>query len=63
MVHIFIPRNGIMMAVIEKSVGNKIKDAKGYQVYRYDYFLKKWNKILTTKKTYFKILICVKAKK
>ena len=34
---------------------NKIKDAKGYQVYRYDYFLKKWNKILTTKKTYFKI--------
>ena len=34
---------------------NKIKDAKGYQVYRYDYFLKKWNKILTTKKTSFKI--------
>lgn len=33
----------------------KIKGVKGYQIYRYDYYAKKWNKILTTKNTSFKI--------
>lgn len=27
----------------------KIKKVSGYQVYRYDYYLKKWNRVLTTK--------------
>ena len=33
----------------------KIKKVSGYQVYRYDYYLKKWNRVLTTKNNYFKI--------
>lgn len=33
----------------------KVKNAKGYQVFRYNYFSKKWEKILTTKKNSFKI--------
>lgn len=33
----------------------KVKSAKGYQVFRYNYFSKKWEKILTTKKNSFKI--------
>lgn len=33
----------------------KVKGAKGYQVFRYNYFTKKWEKILTTKKNSFKI--------
>ena len=33
----------------------KVKGAKGYQVFRYNYFTKKWEKILTTKKNTFKI--------
>lgn len=33
----------------------KVKGVKGYQVFRYNYFTKKWEKILTTKKNSFKI--------
>lgn len=33
----------------------KVKGAKGYQVFRYNYFTKKWEKVLTTKKNSFKI--------
>lgn len=33
----------------------KVKNVKGYQVFRYNYFSKKWEKILTTKKNFFKI--------
>lgn len=33
----------------------KVKGAKGYQVFRYNYFSKKWEKVLTTKKNAFKI--------
>lgn len=33
----------------------KVKGAKGYQVFRYNYFSKKWEKILTIKKNTFKI--------
>ena len=33
----------------------KVKNAKGYQVFRYNYFSKKWEKILATKKNSFKI--------
>lgn len=33
----------------------RVKGAKGYQVFRYNYFTKKWEKVLTIKKNSFKI--------
>lgn len=59
----FISKNNNYCGNYRKLSWNKVKKAKGYQLYRYDYLNKKWQKVLTTSKNKIKITSLMKGEK
>ena len=51
----FVSKNKSYDGYYRKISWEKVNGAKGYEISRYNYFLKKWEKIKTTKKTSIKI--------